>query len=161
MLVGFIQFAYWKYASGKFIINPYGSGNPGEGLELFHPHILEVLFSFRKGWFIYTPMMLFTMIGFWQMYKHNKNLFAPVFIYFIINFYIVSSWSCWWYGACFGVRSLIPSYAVLSIPFGYFIVYSFKLSNPLSSIYFSVKFIIRPKFSHFRLYTDCIFINCY
>ena len=126
LLVGFIQFAYWKYASGKFIINPYGSGNPGEGLELFHPHILEVLFSFRKGWFIYTPIMLFTMIGFWQMYKHNKNLFAPVFIYFIINFYIVSSWSCWWYGACFGVRSLIPSYAVLSIPFGYFIVYSFK-----------------------------------
>lgn len=125
-LIGFIQFGYWKYASGKFIINPYGSGNPGEGLELFHPHILEVLFSFRKGWFIYTPIMLFTMIGFWQMYKHNKALFAPVFIYFIINFYIVSSWSCWWYGACFGVRSLIPSYAVLSIPLGYFVFMALK-----------------------------------
>lgn len=119
--VGFIQFGYWKYASGKFIINPYASGNPGEGLELFHPHILEVLFSFRKGWFIYTPIMLFTMIGFWYMYKSNKVLFTPVFIYFIINLYIVSSWSCWWYGACFGVRSLIPSYAVLSIPLAYFI----------------------------------------
>jgi hypothetical protein len=118
--VGFIQLSYWKYSSGKFVINPYGSGNPGEGLELFHPHILEVLISFRKGWFIYTPIMLFTMFGFWHMYKLNKQLFTPVFIYFLVNFYIVSSWSCWWYGACFGVRSLIPSYAALSIPFGYF-----------------------------------------
>ena len=119
--VGFLQFAYWKYASGKFIINPYGSGNPGEGLELLHPHILEVLFSFRKGWFIYTPIMVFTVIGFWYLYQNNKKLFTPIFIYFLINLYIVSSWSCWWYGACFGVRSLIPSYAALSIPLAYFI----------------------------------------
>jgi hypothetical protein len=124
--VGFIQFAYWKYASDKFIINPYGAGNPGEGMELFHPHILEVLFSFRKGWFIYTPIMLFTMIGFWQLYKHNTKLFTPIFIYFIVNLYIVSSWSCWWYGACFGVRSLIPSYAVLSIPLAYFVSVALK-----------------------------------
>ncbi|MBI3519609.1 MAG: hypothetical protein HY062_09670 [Bacteroidetes bacterium] len=121
--VGFIQFAYWKYASGKFMINPYGAGNPGEGLELFHPHILEVLFSFRKGWFIYTPLMLFTVTGFIYMYRNNKPLFTPVFIYFIINFYIVSCWSCWWYGACFGVRSLIPSYAALSIPLGYCVMH--------------------------------------
>jgi hypothetical protein len=124
--IGFIQFGYWKYASGHFIINPYGAGNPGEGLELLQPHILKVLFSFRKGWFIYTPLMLFTMIGFWQMHKHNKLLFLPVFFYFIINFYIVSCWSCWWYGSCFGVRSLIPSYAVLTLPLGYFICFALK-----------------------------------
>ncbi|MES2761073.1 MAG: hypothetical protein V4677_02660 [Bacteroidota bacterium] len=131
--IGFIQFGYWKYVSGKFIINPYGSGNPGEGLEPLHPHILEVLFSFRKGWFIYTPLMLFTMVGFWHMYKANKLLFAPVFIYFILNFYIVSCWSCWWYGSCFGVRSLIPSYAALSIPLGYFVAYI--LNNKLKYLY--------------------------
>lgn len=134
--VGFIQFGYWKYASGHFLINPYGAGNPGEGLELLHPHILEVLFSFRKGWFIYTPIMVFTMIGFWQLFKNNKTLFFPIFIYFIINFYIVSSWSCWWYGACYGVRGLIPSYAALSIPFGYFI-YSI-MKNKFKKVYFSI-----------------------
>ena len=46
--MGLIQLSYYKYASGRFLINPYGSGNPGEGLELFKPHLLEVLFSFRK-----------------------------------------------------------------------------------------------------------------
>lgn len=121
--IGFIQFGYWYYVSGEFIINPYDAGNPGEGLELLQPHILEVLFSFRKGWFIYTPLMLFTVIGFWHLYKKNRAMFTPVFIYFIINLYIVSCWSCWWYGACFGVRSLVPSYAALIVPLGYFISY--------------------------------------
>ena len=131
--VGFIQFGYWFYVSGKFIINPYAAGNPGEGLELLQPHILKVLFSFRKGWFIYTPLMLFTVLGFWQMYKSNKQLFTPVFIYFVINLYIVSSWSCWWYGACFGVRSLVPSYAALCLPLGYFIYYI--LNSKLKPLY--------------------------
>jgi hypothetical protein len=131
--IGFIQFGYWHYVSGEFIINPYAAGNPGEGLELLQPHILEVLFSFRKGWFIYTPLMVFTVLGFWQMYKNNKTLFTPVFIYFILNLYIISCWSCWWYGACFGVRSLVPSYAALCLPLGYFINYIF--SSKLKPLY--------------------------
>jgi len=119
--IGVIQLAYWKFASGRFIINPYGSGNPGEGFELLHPNILKLLFSFRKGWFIYTPMAVFIVIGFWYLFKKNRDLFAPIFIYFLINLYVVSSWSCWWYGSCFGNRALIPSYAILVIPLGYFL----------------------------------------
>jgi len=136
--VGFIQFGYWYSMSGEFIINPYGAGNPGEGLELLQPHIPEVLFSFRKGWFIYTPLMIFTVSGFWHMYKHNKTLFTPVFIYFVLNLYIVSSWSCWWYGACFGVRSLVPSYAALCLPLGYFVYYAFSSKIKLAYVTFMI-----------------------
>ncbi|MFO0320804.1 MAG: hypothetical protein ACK504_00050 [Bacteroidota bacterium] len=144
--VGFIQFSYWKYTSGHFLINPYASGNPGEGLELLHPHILEVLFSFRKGWFVYTPIMILAIIGFWFLKKENKSLFLSLFIYFVINFYVVSSWSCWWYGACFGVRSLIPSYAVLFIPIGYFIF------NVLKT---------RLKYFFYFFYLLCIILNLF
>jgi len=68
--------------SGEFIINPYAAGNPGEGLELLQPHILKVLFSFRKGWFIYTPMMIFTVMGFWQMYKNfdTNTIFMKIIL---------------------------------------------------------------------------------
>ena len=135
ILVGFIQFGYWMSVTGEWIVNPYAAGNPGEGLELLQPHILKVLFSFRKGWFIYTPLMIFTVVGFWHMYKNNRSLFTPVFLYFIINLYIVSSWSCWWYGACFGVRSLVPSYAALCLPLGYFIYYA--LNNRFKYVYIS------------------------
>ncbi|MES2514524.1 MAG: hypothetical protein V4580_10285 [Bacteroidota bacterium] len=131
--IGFIQFTYWKYASGKFFINPYSSSNPGEGLDPFNPHILEVLFSFRKGWFIYTPLMIFTMLGCVMLYKVNRMVFTPVFAYFLLNLYIVSCWSCWWYSACFGLRSLIPSYALLAIPLGYFI--AFVLNNRFKYVY--------------------------
>jgi hypothetical protein len=113
--VGMVQLSYYKFASGRFLINPYGSGNPGEGLELFRPHILKVLFSFRKGWYIYTPLMLFVTAGFYFLYKRKKELFYPVLIYSLINLYIVSSWSCWWFGSCFGNRALVASYAVLSL----------------------------------------------
>lgn len=124
--IGMIQFSYYKYASGKFIINPYAAGNPGEGFEFFHPHILEVLFSFRKGWFVYTPLMIFVSIGFWRLYKENKIMFTPVFIYTVLSFYIVASWSCWWYASSFGNRALVPHYAALSIPLGYFFSHILK-----------------------------------
>ena len=137
--IAFIQLSYWKYVSGKFIINPYGASNAGEGLELFNPHLLEVLFSFRKGWFIYTPLLLFALVGFRELYKSNRVLFTPIFIYFIINLYIVASWSCWWYGACFGIRALIPSYAVLSIPLAYSIQAIFQ--SKFKIIYFLILFL--------------------
>lgn len=136
LCMGLIQLSYYKYASGRFFINPYGSGNPGEGLEFLKPHLLEVLFSFRKGWFIYTPLMFFVLIGFFQMYKKNKTIFFSVLIYVLLDLYIVSSWSCWWFGSCFGNRALIASYAALSIPLGYFIDYA--LNTKQKVIYFPV-----------------------
>ena len=131
--MGLIQLSYYKYASGRFLINPYGSGNPGEGLELLKPHLLEVLFSFRKGWFIYTPLLFFIIIGFIQMFKINKFIFFSILFYVILDLYIVSSWSCWWFGSCFGNRALIASYAALCIPLGYF--FDYVLHNRLKIIY--------------------------
>lgn len=128
------QLFYWKIVTGKFLFDSYSS-NPGEGFNFLHPYILEFLFSFRKGWFIYTPIMIFSIIGFWFLYKRNKTLFYPSIIYFALSFYIMSSWSCWWYGISFSSRAIIPCYLILSIPFGYF------LSSVLSS---KMKFVVWP-----------------
>jgi hypothetical protein len=154
--IGFIQFGYWYSMSGEFIINPYDKGNPGEGLELLQPHILEILFSFRKGWFIYTPLMIFILCGFVIMYKKNKALFTPVFTYFLINLYIISCWSCWWYGGCFGVRSLVPSYAILALPLGYFVYFIFQ--NKYKFIYFAFicLFISLNLFQSWQMYKGII-----
>ena len=102
------------------MFNSYSS-NPAEGLNFLHPYILEVLFSFRKGWFIYTPIMLFAVIGFIALYKNSKIIFFALLVYTLLNFYIVSSWSCWWYAASYSSRALIPSYAFMSITLGFFI----------------------------------------
>jgi hypothetical protein len=119
--IGSIQFTYWKMASGHFLYYSYGNRG-GEGLDLWHPYLLKVMFSFRKGWLIYTPVMIFSLIGFRSLYKRNKSLFFPVLAYFILNLYLVSCWSTWWYADCYGQRALVPSYVLLAIPLGYFLV---------------------------------------
>ena len=111
------QLIYWKMISGKFIYNSYGD-NPGEGFEFAHPYLREVLFSFRKGWFIYTPVMIFSVIGVYNAYKQKRDYSSAVFFYFILNLFIVSSWSCWWYAESFSQRALIQSYGILVLPLG-------------------------------------------
>ncbi len=118
-IIGSFQVVYWKIYTGHFLF--YSYVNPGEGFEWLWPYTLKVLFSFRKGWLIYTPMMIFALWGFYYLYKEKKEIFFSLFIFFLINLYIVSSWSCWWYAQCFGQRSMVQSYAVLLIPFGYFL----------------------------------------
>ncbi|HET6245536.1 MAG: hypothetical protein H0V01_03555 [Bacteroidetes bacterium] len=115
------QLIYYKMITGKFLYSSYG--NYGEGMEFLKPYTLEVLFSFRKGWFIYTPIMLFAIIGLFMMLKNKwKHSFAIV-LFTIVNVYIVSSWSCWWYADSFGQRALMQSFAVLALPLGYFILW--------------------------------------
>ncbi len=146
LLFGLFQMIYWKIYTGNFIFYSYG-GNAGEGFEFFSPFILKVLFSFRKGWLIYTPVMFFSIAGFYFMYKKNKSIFYSLFIYFILNIYIVSSWSCWWYAQSFSQRALIPSYPIMVIALGYFLTW---LSNQ--------KFL---KGIIFLLIGGCICLNLY
>jgi len=118
-LIGLPQLLYWKWITGKYLYMSYN--NPGEGFEFLHPYIQEVLFSFRKGWYVYTPMMLFATIGFYNVYKMKKEIFWALFVFFILNIYIVSSWSCWWYAGSFGQRALVQSIAIMAIPLGFYI----------------------------------------
>ncbi len=136
LIIGSLQFVYWKIFTGKFLYNSYGA-NAGEGFEFLRPYTLKVLFSFRKGWLIYTPVMIFSILGLAVLYRKNRGLFFPLLIYFIANLYIVSSWSCWWYAQSFGQRALIQSYPVMAISLGYSLVYlNDKKKNFRIAIYF-------------------------
>lgn len=120
-----LQLIYWKTYTGHFIYNSYN--NVGEGLDLLAPHILNVLFSFKKGWLIYTPMMLLAIVGFYFLKKKKPAYFLPLFSFFILNLYLVSSWTCWWYAASFGQRALVQSYVVMVIALAFFIQALFKM----------------------------------
>jgi hypothetical protein len=119
--IGSIQLIYWKIKTGHLLFFDYG--NPAEGLDFLAPHTLDTLFSFRKGWYIYTPLMLLATFGFITLYKKDKKLFIPLFTFFILNLYLVSSWSCWWYASSFSQRALIPSMVIMIIPLGYLLRY--------------------------------------
>jgi hypothetical protein len=55
------------------------------------------------------------------MRKRNREVFWPVLIFFLTNFYLLSSWAAWWQGGSFGMRYFVESYAVMAIPFGFFL----------------------------------------
>ena len=134
--IGSIQMIYWKHFSGHWLIDSYN--NPGEGLDFLFPHIWQTLFSFRKGWFIYTPMMLFAMAGFVLIWKRSKQHFLALALFVIANIYLVSCWSCWWYAGSFGQRAYVQSYAVLSIPLGFFIQYSLERKSAQKGILLTI-----------------------
>lgn len=115
------QLLYWHAKTGHFIYDSYK--NPGVGLDYFSPHITDALFSYRKGWLLYTPIMMFSLAGFYFMYKNNRALFYASAVYFVASFYTIASWTEWWYGAGFSNRPLITTYPILAISLGYFLLY--------------------------------------
>ncbi|MEO8591225.1 MAG: hypothetical protein ABI432_17735 [Flavobacteriales bacterium] len=121
LLIGAPQLIYWKWLTGKFLYMSYN--NPGEGFEFLHPYLAEVLFSFRKGWYIYTPVMAVATCGLFLMRRYIPSAWLAVIVFFVLNLYIVSSWSCWWYADSFGQRALVQSYALMALPLGAFIAW--------------------------------------
>ena len=123
ILIVSIQPIYWFLATGNILYYSYGS----EGsFNFLHPHIYEGLFSYKKGWFVYTPAMFLILPGFILLWKRIPQLFWPILIFTLINIYIVFSWNPWWYGGSFGMRALIESYAILAIPIACLISWVFR-----------------------------------
>ncbi len=119
----FPQLLYWKIQSGQWLFFSYGSN---ERFFWLQPEFFNVLFSYRKGWLVYSPLMLLSLIGFIQLFKKNKELFFGVSIYIVINLYLISSWWDWAFGGAFGMRALVQSIAVLVIPLAYCIQWFFE-----------------------------------
>ena len=111
------QLIYWKIQTGSWLYFSYGND---ERFFWTNPEIINVLFSYRKGWLVYSPLMTITVIGFVFLYKKNKALFYPIIFYFAINLYFISSWWDWGFGGAFGMRSLVQILAVLIIPLACF-----------------------------------------
>ncbi|MBN1199019.1 MAG: hypothetical protein JXA23_06685, partial [Bacteroidales bacterium] len=113
LLVGSLQLIYWKIHAGQWL---YYSYEPNEKLEWIAPYLWQVLFSFKKGWLIYTPVMLFALIGFYRLGGKYKPVFYALFLFTVANIVIVAGWPTWWYGGSFGQRAMMQSYAILAFP---------------------------------------------
>lgn len=119
LLLALPQMLYWYLETGKAIVDSYV--NPGVGLDLRSPHIADTLFSYRKGWLLYTPVMVFALIGLWVVFRYRRGIFFALAAYVAVEFYIIASWSEWWYGAGFSIRPMITTYPLLGIALGYFL----------------------------------------
>lgn len=111
-LVWLPQLIFWKIQTGHFLYYSYND----EGFFWLKSHVFDGLFSFRKGWFIYTPMMLFALFGMFRLYKTRKEMFWAITIFLPLFLYVTFSWWCWWYGGSFSARTLIDILPFMSLP---------------------------------------------
>lgn len=102
------QLVYWQYVTGFFI---YDVGSAWRFLNPF----FRVLFGFEKGWFIYTPVTLFFVIGFFYLKEFPFK--KSVLWFCLLNIWIIISWSDWKYGGSYSTRALMQSYPVFLLAF--------------------------------------------
>lgn len=132
-LVWLPQLFYWKIIAGTYF---YYSYPDEQGFYFKNPQLLNLLFSWRKGWLIYSPVMAFSLIGIGLLYKIKRQFFWPMTIYFLLSWYILSSWWSWWYGGGLGIRPYVDSYGIFSFGQAAFLTWAFRQGNWLKPILF-------------------------
>jgi hypothetical protein len=117
-----LQLGYNFHLTGKLFLWSYQN----EGFNFSQPAFFEFLFGFRKGLFVYTPLILlgFTGIVFW--WKQSRWAAQSFLLFFLLLTYILSSWWNWFYGDSFGMRPMVDFYALLAIPLGMLINHVLK-----------------------------------
>jgi hypothetical protein len=107
-----LQALYWYHLTGHPIVDAYGSG---PRLELTHPHLLAVAFSVRKGLFFWTPLVALALAGLPSLRTRAPELLVATTVVLAVNFWVVASWSQWWYGGSFGQRPFVDTLALVAI----------------------------------------------
>jgi hypothetical protein len=121
LAIGSVQVIYWKYVSGDWLVYSYQD----QGFDWLSPHLNEGFFSYKAGWLIYTPLMVFGLLGFIPLFRRKLALFPALFVHALLFIYVAFSWSVWWYGGSLGQRTMVQEYAVLAFPLTAFLGWAF------------------------------------
>lgn len=101
----------WHHTTSHWLVYQYGS----ERFHFLHPHFLGILFSYNRGWFIYTPIAFISVFGLGHLWKENKTVFLWTLVFFVLFIYVSSSWWMWYYASKCGQRVFIDIYAFVAI----------------------------------------------
>jgi len=110
-LLLFMQSLLWYLESGHWYVYTYAE----EGFDFARLKWLQSLFSYRKGWFVYTPLALVAIIGLEVAFRKNKFQGWALAGFLLFMVYIISSWQVWWYGGGFGLRAYVDFYALIAV----------------------------------------------
>lgn len=117
LLILSVPFLLWKWQSDLWIVYSYGK----EGFDFKHPHLVDFLFSFQKGWFLWNPLSFIAFLGgLIYFYLLSKKTVFQYFLPIAFIVYILSSWWCWTYGSGFGQRTMIEYLPFITIGFALF-----------------------------------------
>jgi hypothetical protein len=118
---------YWYVQTGKFFLNPYY----GEHYYLNNPHTLDALFSFRKGWLLYTPFAAIGLAGIFFFRTLRERI--TLILFWSILIYITSCWWSWTFSpTSFGQRPYVDFYCLIALQAA--VLFSSLRRKPLRSL---------------------------
>lgn len=120
-IAGLPQILYYYLHTGQFFLSTYN--DPQSGFDFMHPRFMWVLFSYRKGWFLYAPLMALSIIGLFYARKKSPELFYVLLFHTLANLYLIASFTSL---ISYGWRAFIQSYALLAIPFAAMVLFLMK-----------------------------------
>ncbi len=118
-IIGFVLFICWNVylQTGEWKLSTYTT-------ESFtnwkHPFLFEVLFSYKKGLFIYTPVLILLLPGLVFCFFKERRLFWGAALIFAILTYSTGAWYMWWFGGGLGARSYIDVMSIFFLVIGIF-----------------------------------------
>lgn len=99
----------------------------------FFPHFIGLLFSPSRGLFVYTPVVLFSVLGYFKIKDLSNKKLKFTFYAFglacILDVAIYSIFSIWWAGWCYGPRFLTGILPVLVLYLGLYLNNTSKKAN--------------------------------
>lgn len=143
-----LQLVYWKYITGNWLYYSYGE----ESFCWASPRVFDGLFGFRKGWFIYSPVLIFAIFGFYALWKHDRAKVPILFVFLCLIVHVTFSWCHWWYGGGFGARSLLDIIPVMSIPLAAFCNTVFSRKREVLRYGFTAIVVLLSALSMFQSY---------
>jgi len=99
---------YWMQTGSPWVWS-YGE----EGFDFSSPEIINVLFSYRKGLFVYTPLALLGLLGtIWHL-RRNALQAGSSLLFLTVVTWVISSWWMWFYGGSYGMRPYLEFMPIL------------------------------------------------
>lgn len=106
----FIQLLIYKISTGSSMVYSYNE----EGFNFLNPQIINILFSYKKGLFLYTPLCFISLLGFY-FFRNRKFEGISLFLFLLLITYVFSSWWNWWYGGSFSSRVYVEFLSLFGI----------------------------------------------
>jgi hypothetical protein len=125
-LAGVIGFAPQLYANTLLYGTPLTTGYTNEGFFYWTaPKLIFTLFSSACGLVLWAPIMALSFLGLGYLVRREIGLALPLWMTFLVQWYLVSSWSVPGQGDTFGNRMLLNSTVIFAIGLNEFLAYMY------------------------------------
>jgi hypothetical protein len=150
LVVFFLQALIYYLSTGYWWVYSYGE----ETFYFSEPHFLAILFSYRKGLFLYTPFYFLPFLLSYFLFKRSVYLFVSWCSFFCLITYVFSSWWMWYYGGSFSSRvyvEYLPLF-VLVLGLSWQAIRSVLLRNTLVTLLLGIILLCQFQSYQYRYY---------